>query len=507
MISVRRGAAAGLLAGLAFALVQALLRLAGVSLPSELVADRVLPHVPVDQFLHLLSLMGGALAAKQQALIGGFVGSAVGGVVMGSVYALILRRPGVARHPVRALSIALASAWVATIALLWPVLPASYVGLPPAWSAAATAAALLLEYGVYVTVLHLSIQQLPTQGAADEGRRRLLLGVAGAVFGLGTTGLAAFLYRSSALGYDGTTYDGPVQALTPTASLYVVTKNLIDPAVFQPLIAFPAGRLRETGRLPVRTAMLIGAAFTAIGFLTIAQTGNMALVIPGVGRGLISNAAWHGVPLRTLLGVASPSEGAVGVTFRAVDGYVHTASLATAMAEGTFLAWLMNGQPLPDRHGYPLRLLVPSAYGEVSVKWLTQIEVVDHAEAGYYETQGWQPRFVQTMSRIDTPKKGQMVRPGSAVELKGIAYAADRGISEVEVSTDGGGSWAPARINYGKPKTWSVWTAVWTPGQSGPATLQVRARDGRGELQVAERRGFAPAGATGLHMVRVLVTP
>jgi len=68
VISVRRGAAAGLLAGLAFALVQALLRLAGVSLPSELVADRVLPHVPVDQFLHLLSLMGGALAAKQQAL-------------------------------------------------------------------------------------------------------------------------------------------------------------------------------------------------------------------------------------------------------------------------------------------------------------------------------------------------------------------------------------------------------------------------------------------------------
>jgi len=500
VISVRRGAAAGLLAGLAFALVQALLRLAGVSLPSELVADRVLPHVPVDQFLHLLSLMGGALAAKQQALIGGFVGSAVGGVVMGSVYALMLRRPGVARHPVRALSIALASAWVATIALLWPVLPASYVGLPPAWSAAATAAALLLEYGVYVTVLHLSIQQLPTQGAADEGRRRLLLGVAGAVFGLGTTGLAAFLYRSSALGYDGTTYDGPVQALTPTASFYVVTKNLIDPAVFQPawsleitgLVARPSTyRLSDLTRMPDSST----------------QETTLECISNGVGRGLISNAAWHGVPLRTLLGVASPSEGAVGVTFRAVDGYVHTASLATAMAEGTFLAWLMNGQPLPDRHGYPLRLLVPSAYGEVSVKWLTQIEVVDHAEAGYYETQGWQPRFVQTMSRIDTPKKGQMVRPGSAVELKGIAYAADRGISEVEVSTDGGGSWAPARINYGKPKTWSVWTAVWTPGQSGPATLQVRARDGRGELQVAERRGFAPAGATGLHMVRVLVTP
>jgi MFS family permease len=64
-------------------------------------------------------------------------------------------------------------------------------------------------------------------------------------------------------------------------------------AVFQPLIAFPAGRLRETGRLAVRTAMLIGAAFTAVGFLTIARTGNMALVIPGysviggIGAGLV----------------------------------------------------------------------------------------------------------------------------------------------------------------------------------------------------------------------------
>jgi len=165
----------------------------------------------------------------------------------------------------------------------------------------------------------------------------------------------------------------------------------------------------------------------------------------------------------------------------------------------------MNGQPLPDRHGYPLRLLVPSAYGEVSVKWLTQIEIVDEAESGYYETQGWQPRFVQTMSRIDSPKKGQLVKAGSTVRMQGIAYAADRGISQVEVSADGGSTWTPAQITYGKPMTWSVWQAEWAPSELGPAVLKVRARDGKGDPQVETSRGFAPAGSTGLHTVQVTV--
>ncbi len=504
MISIRRGAIAGLVAGLAFAFAQGVLRLVGVSLPSELVADRVLPHVPVFQFLQLLGLMGGAVAAKQQALVGGFFGSVAAGVVLGGIYALLLRRPALARHPMRTLLIALVVVWVGTVVALWPVLPASYLGLSPVPAAAATAVGFLLEFAIYVAVLHLTLRRTSPRPAAtaetDETRRRLMLGMVAGVFAIGTAGMAAFLYKNSALGYDGMTYDGPVQPLTPTEGFYTVTKNLIDPAVFQ-----PAWRLEVMGKV-AHTNIYRLSDLTSLPNCTTQET-TLECISNGVGRGLISNAAWHGVSLRTLLEAAGPMPGAASITFRAVDGYVHTASLETAMADGTFLAWLMNGRPLPDRHGYPLRLLVPSAYGEVSVKWLTQIEVVDQAESGYYETQGWQPRFVQTMSRIDSPKKGRVVKAGSTVQLQGIAYAADRGISQVEVSTDGGSTWTPAKITYGKPMTWSVWQAEWTSAQAGTALLKVRARDGKGELQAETARGFAPAGATGLHMVQVTVAP
>jgi DMSO/TMAO reductase YedYZ molybdopterin-dependent catalytic subunit len=501
VISIRRGALAGLAAGLGFAFAQALLRLAGVSLPSELVADRVLPHVPVFQFLQLLSLMGGAQAAKQQALIGGFFGTVAAGVVLGGVYALLLRRPALARHPVRTLLVAVAIGWVGSMAALWPVLPASYLGLGPAPATAATALSFLVQFAVYGAVLNLALRWTsPVSVAAetDESRRRLMLGAVAGVFAIGTAGMATFLYKNSALGYDGMTYDGPVQPLTPTNNFYTVTKNLIDPAVYQPV-----WRLEVAGKVAhPKTYQL--SDLTSLPNCTTQET-TLECISNGVGRGLISNAAWHGVSLRTLLDAAAPMPGAIGVTFRAVDGYVHTASLDTAMADGTFLAWLMNGQPLPDRHGYPLRLLVPSAYGEVSVKWLTQIEIVDDAESGYYETQGWQPRFVQTMSRIDSPKKGQQVKAGSTVRLQGIAYAADRGISQVEISADGGSTWTPAQITYGKPMTWSVWQADWTPAQAGTVVLKVRARDGKGDPQPETSRGFAPAGSTGVHMVQVTV--
>ena len=503
MITIRQGALAGLLAGIGFAFAQALLRFAGISLPSELVADRVLPHVPVDQFLHLLSLMGGAIAAKQQALVGGFFGSVAAGVVMGGVYAFVLRRPAIARHPVRALAIVLVLVWAGTVALLWPVLPASYLGLQPATGTIVTAIGLLVEFSIFASLLHLVARFMRPQtspAATDENRRKVLLGLAGAVVAMSTVGLAGVLYRNSALGYDGLTYDGPVQPLTPIQDFYVVTKNLIDPAVFE-----PAWRLDVTGNVTHPMTYQL-SDLTRMPNRTTQET-TLECISNGVGRGLISNAAWHGIPLRTLLEAAAPAESAVGVTFHAVDGYIHTASLATAMADGTFLAWQMNGKPLPDRHGYPLRLLVPSAYGEVSVKWLTRIEVVDHSEQGYYETQGWEPRFVQTMSRIDNPRKGQEVRIGASVQVQGIAYAADRGISLVEISADGGSSWSPAQIAYGKKMTWSTWSAEWTPKQTGSATLMVRARDGIGDLQTATPRGFAPAGATGLHKVHVTVRP
>jgi DMSO/TMAO reductase YedYZ molybdopterin-dependent catalytic subunit len=179
-----------------------------------------------------------------------------------------------------------------------------------------------------------------------------------------------------------------------------------------------------------------------------------------------------------------------------------------AVEPTTILAYEMNGQPLPDRHGFPLRALVPGAFGEVSVKWIDRIEVGPGGVEGYYERQGWMAQFVPTRSRIDDPTNGQALRRGSEpLRIAVIAFAGDRGISRVEVSTDGQATWSPARIDYDASKlAWVLWSFDWRPSAPGRYVLTARATDGNGDPQAAERRSVAPRGATGYHQIAVQVT-
>ena len=226
--------------------------------------------------------------------------------------------------------------------------------------------------------------------------------------------------------------------------------------------------------------------------------------------GLISNAIWKGVPLRDLLDQAGVLSGAARVRLQGVDNYTDTIPLEKAMQPTTLLAYEMNGVPLPDRHGYPLRVIVPGYFGEKHVKWLTRIEVADANAKGFYETQGWGPDFITpTRSRIDVPEYdsgfflGQL---GAPIEVKGIAYGGDRGISRVEVSFDGGKSWRDTEIYYsGGDLAWSLWKTSWTPATAGDYTLVVRATDGEGDTQewYEERGPFS--GVAGLHQTVVHV--
>jgi hypothetical protein len=97
-------------------------------------------------------------------------------------------------------------------------------------------------------------------------------------------------------------------------------------------------------------------------------------------------------------------------------------------------------------------------------------------------------------------------QPG--VPVGGVAFAGDRGISKVEVSFDGGASWAQAALGY-QPNsmTWALWSLTWNPSLPGTYTLLVRATDGRGQTQTAARHGTAPSGASGYHRVVVDVRP
>ena len=231
----------------------------------------------------------------------------------------------------------------------------------------------------------------------------------------------------------------------------------------------------------------------------------------GLDAGLISNAVWKGLLLRDLLDQAGVLSSAARVRLQGVDNYTDTVPLEKAMEPTTLLAYEMNGAPLPDRHGYPMRVIVPGYFGEKNVKWLTRIEVTDANAKGFYEAQGWGPDFiVPTRSRIDIPDDwafeslGKLTAP---IEVKGIAFGGDRGISRVELSFDDGQTWSDAEIYYsGGNLAWSLWKAQWTPATVRDYPVLVRATDGEGDIQEWEEERGPFSGVSGLHRINVRVT-
>ena len=98
--------------------------------------------------------------------------------------------------------------------------------------------------------------------------------------------------------------------------------------------------------------------------------------------------------MRTLLESSSPIEGAAKVRLHGVDNYTDTFPIEKAMDAATLVVYQMNGEPLPDRHGFPARVIVPGYFGEKHVKWITRIEVAGADAVGFYEKQGWGPDFI-----------------------------------------------------------------------------------------------------------------
>lgn len=222
-----------------------------------------------------------------------------------------------------------------------------------------------------------------------------------------------------------------------------------------------------------------------------------------VNGNLISNAQWGGVKLSDLFSDAGGvSSGAVYVVFYSVDGYSVGIPLAKAMMSDSILAYEMNGVPLPQNHGYPLRAVNPGLYGMMSAKWIRKISIIDTTYAGYWQTRGWSDTgVVQTLAFITTPADGasQSLSSNNGTALVGgFAYAGDRGISKVEVSIDEGKTWQPAVI---KPlisnDTWALWAFEWTPAQTGTVNVYARATDGTGAVQTSTETGNFPSGATG----------
>jgi DMSO/TMAO reductase YedYZ molybdopterin-dependent catalytic subunit len=317
----------------------------------------------------------------------------------------------------------------------------------------------------------------------------------------------------------------------PTARFYVrnhFPMPSLDPAAF---------RLKVGGLVERRLSLGIDdledmRSQTRIVTLECAGNGRSLFVPPIAGErwdlGAVSTAEWTGVPLMEVLHRAGLQAGAREVVFRGADRgkvegrlepirFERSLKLEQLREAQPLLAYAMNGEPLPKPHGYPLRLVVPGWYAVASVKWLTEIELVDHPFMGYFqqdkyryewEREGGVVREPVELQRVRAlivkPAPGQEVRCGD-VAIRGVAWSGTGTIVRVEI--DAGDGWIEAHL-CGKANRhcWQRWELISKFETPMPVTLRARATDSAGCTQPARtqwnRLGY---GNNAIHQVQIRV--
>ncbi len=245
--------------------------------------------------------------------------------------------------------------------------------------------------------------------------------------------------------------------------------------------------------------------------------------------GAVSTAEWTGVPLQEVLDRAGVKSTGQHIIFRGADRgqveggaeiirFERSLSVSQARESEPLLAYAMNGEALPLQHGFPVRLIVPGWYAVASVKWLTEIEVVDRPFQGYYQTEKYQferevngriekePLTLQRVrSLITEPAEAAQVDRGE-LAVRGVAWSGAAPIERVDVSLDDG-PWQEARI-LGQPQrhSWQWWELIIRVDGPGQHWIRCRATDMDGGTQ-PESPEWNPAGYCNnvLQQVRITV--
>lgn len=189
----------------------------------------------------------------------------------------------------------------------------------------------------------------------------------------------------------------------------------------------------------------------------------------------ISNAIWGGLPLLEVLdelGVTVPDT-AIEQKWVCADDY-HT-SLPIEDLERQWLVWFMNGEPMPPIHGAPARVLSPGRYGTKNPKWPVELDFIDTAYTGFWESRGWSNTAEYRPNAFIMGPADMSVLEDGTIEILGTAFAGSDPVTLVEVSTDGGQTWTPAEITYSNgPDIWTLWRFEWKPPRPGVFTVQAR---------------------------------
>lgn len=236
---------------------------------------------------------------------------------------------------------------------------------------------------------------------------------------------------------------------------------------------------------------------------------TLSCVSNEVGGPYVGTARWLGIGLGDLLREAGVRQGADQLLSTSADGMtIGTPMAAVLDGRDALLAIGMNGEPLPIKHGFPARMLVPGLYGYTSAtKWVVELRATRFdAERAYWTQRDWDTRgIVKTSSRIDVPRSFARVATGEVV-VAGVAWAQHRGISTVQVRMDGG-QWQDAELTKQvSADTWRQWRTTFRAG-TGTRRFEVRAADGNGDMQPEQRAKPFPNGSSGWHSVAVTVTP
>jgi DMSO/TMAO reductase YedYZ molybdopterin-dependent catalytic subunit len=277
--------------------------------------------------------------------------------------------------------------------------------------------------------------------------------------------------------------------LTDEVDFYNVSKNFSDPKVSADGWSLSIIGMVNTPLVFTHDQLMERASLRKI--------TTLGCISNEVNGDLIGTAEWIGIPLVELLTEAGVQDGVVDLVLHGADDYEDSIPLANGLDPDTMIVVGMNGAILPDDHGFPARLIVPGIFGMKNVKWLDRIELVDHDFKGYWQTRGWNDDApYQTWGRIDYPTS--RIEPG-LTWASGVASAGDRDVVRVEVSIDGGETWADAQIepSINPPLTWVRWAYQFEAVDGTDINLIMRATDGTGELQDETMRSPLPAGATG----------
>ena len=236
-------------------------------------------------------------------------------------------------------------------------------------------------------------------------------------------------------------------------------------------------------------------------------------------HGLVSNAEWTGVLLSTLLEETGIDPKATWLLAEGADApSLHRSVPIKKALDDAMIALYQNGERIQPGNGYPMRLLLPGYQGNMNVKYVRRIKLIDQPAMSFFESKTysqilptgkmWLFHFTQEVkSFITHPSFGHALQGPGFYEISGVAYSGNGRISKVMVSADGGKSWAQAALQEPvMPKAFVRFRMPWR-WEGQPAVLQSRAFDEAGNVQPTRAEFVAARGETDKPLTTPLAFP